>query len=156
MATSFCAVSDIARYTQTVIDGSSKPTSTETQSFADERAAVIVALCFRLGTAVDPNTFDVATPLGRLLRAANAIGAALDWIEANTLAQSPQAIERIPLLQKLWQQYTGLWDGVSPQWIRGEGFISLLIKGSLAVTHITSGAESEDVDVPGITFDEKL
>lgn len=153
---SFCAVTDVARYTQTTIDGSSKPTSTETQTLADERAAVLVALCFRLGSTVDPNTFDVNTALGRLLRAANAIGAALDWIEANTLSQSPQAHERIPLLQRLWQQYTGLWDGVSPQWIKGEGFISLLIKGSLAMNHITSGVESEDVSVPSITYDEKL
>lgn len=91
-----------------------------------------------------------------MLIEANAIGAALDFTLAQVFGQTPAATERIPALASLWRQYTGLWDGISPSWIRGEGYIEMLIKGTLAQNHITSGKESEDVVVPEIQFGDEF
>lgn len=155
MATSYCTVADIATKIGTPITASTKPTSTEAQSMADKRASVLSALCYRFGVNTSPDVIQ-AGDLKNILIEANTIGAALDYTLAQLFGLTPTQTDRIPTLASMWRQYTGLWDGISPSWIRGEGYIELLIKGTLAVSNITAGLDSETVDIPRVAYDDKL
>jgi len=78
----FCSESDIERWINASITATTSPTDTEAGAFAESRAARLMALTARLGYAVTPASVTAASILEDLLREANAIGAALDYLRA--------------------------------------------------------------------------
>ena len=104
----YCAETDIERFLQYSITSSTKPNDTETGAFAEERAAVLSSLCTGWGFAVTPSTIVAGTRLEDLLRAANAIGGALDYTVAQQLGRTPaDASKRVEFYEGLWIQYVG-------------------------------------------------
>jgi hypothetical protein len=133
-ANAFCSEADIERRLQKSIDTATNPNDTETTAFAQTRAMVLRSLCGSLGYPVSPSTITAGSILEGLLRAANEIGAALDYELAQQYRVSPSKSDRIADLAVLWTQYVGD-DKVT-------GLLEIEIRGnlaSLATDHIISG-----------------
>ena len=134
----YCAETDMERWLQQAIDGTTAPTDTEAAAFAEGRASVLTSLCGRLGKTVTPDTVTAGTVLEDLLREANAIGAALDYTIAQQFGRSPSLSERPAFFQTLWEQFYGDPTAKPPT----AGSIEMEIRGnlvSLASDHILSG-----------------
>lgn len=139
-ANAFCAETDVERWLQKPIDGTTSPDDTETTAFAEARAALLMSLCAGAGYSVTPATVVSGSRIEDMLREANAIGAALDWTIANEFGRSPSLSERAATFGNLWTYYVG---GAR------EGFVTMLpgviemeIRknlASLASDHILSG-----------------
>jgi hypothetical protein len=136
---SFCGQSDVERWIGTFIDGTTRPNDVETATWAEMRAAVLTALCKRLGVTVTPASV-ANTNLGKLLREANAIGTALDYTIAQQFAYQPNNSDRIEYLQNRWIEFIG-GDGESGSISNATGAIAEEINGSnvFATDHILSG-----------------
>src|SRR5882672_4100368 len=144
MATAFATIADVVRMTQVPpFDGSTTPTATQVQAFLDARAGQLITLCYRFGVSVDPNS-PPATPAGLAVQLleANAAGAALDATMAAVFGAQPAHTEKIQYLGALWRQYTGLWDGITPQQNLGNmavGTIEIQLRGGLAFAERIDG-----------------
>lgn len=136
----FCAESDVERWTQVAIDASSSPTDTQTAAFAEARAAILMSLCAGLGFSVTPSTVVAGSRLEDMLREANSIGAALDWVSANEHGVSPSLSEKAERLAILWTEYVG---GPKPGFVtETKGWIEKEVRqnlASLSSDHILSG-----------------
>lgn len=142
-ANAFCAESDVERWLQYVIDGTTNPNDLETAAFAESKAGVLMSLCGRLGYPVTPATVPNGSIIKTLLRDANAIGAALDYTVAQILGVSPSKTDRFDYFQQKWIEYVG---GAQPGFVTETvGLIEKEIAGNLATlasNHILSGDTS--------------
>lgn len=106
-ANAFCSETDIERRLQKSIDSTTSPSDTETIYFAQSRAMILRSVCGALGYPVSPATVTQGSILEGLLRAANEIGASLDYELAQQLRVSPNKSDRIADLSALWFAYVG-------------------------------------------------
>ena len=145
-ANAYCAETDVERYLQFAIEATSKPTSDEAGDFGEGRATVLTSLCSAWGKAVAVGA--TSGNLTIMLREANAIGAALDYILGQEQGESPSTSDKIEHLQDQWVNYVGDPGdkNAPPGWLEQE------IKGNLsalAINHILSGdTSSRPVDSP--------
>lgn len=143
----FCAETDIERWLQQSITGTTQPSDTEATAFAESRAAVLMALCARLGNPVTPPTVTAGSRLEDLLREANSIGAALDYTIAQTFKTGASKTDRIVTLISAWSAYAGgPQEGFVTERI---GYIEYEIRGnlaSLATSHTLSGDTTPRAD----------
>jgi hypothetical protein len=130
----FCAESDIERWIQTSIDATSRPNDTEAAAFAEERAAILMSLCYKQGLVITPSTVTAGSRLEDLLRRANSIGAALDYTVAQQFSYQPSKSDRAVELQVLWDQMVST-DKDDP----GTLVVEVKNNVSLATDYILSG-----------------
>ncbi len=133
----FCAETDMERWIQQTIDGTTRPSATEAAGFAESRAAVLMSFCAAKGFTVTPSTVTANSRMEDLLRDANCIGASLDYTIAQSFKSGPLRTERIPELLGRWQEYLG--DPAKPDVM---GVLEMEIRGnlsSLSTDHVTSG-----------------
>lgn len=140
-ANCFCAESDIERRVQQSINATSTPSDAATMSFAQERAGVLKSLCARLGYPVTPTSITSGSHLEDMLRAANAIGAAKDWLlSQQTQTNGDDLPDAIAAWDEEWVRYVG---GPIPGRVTEiVGLIEKEIKGNLvsfSTDHIISG-----------------
>jgi hypothetical protein len=134
----FCAESDIERWIQHAIDGTTSPDDTEAAAFAESRAAILMTLLAKWGYTVTPSTVVAGSRLEDLLRRANSIGAALDYTVAQQFAKVPNLSDRPERLEILWQQLVGDPSDLDAK----PGILEEEVKGnlsSLASDHALSG-----------------
>ena len=134
----FCAESDIERYLGRTISATTNPTATQAAGFAEEIAAILSSIASKRGHAVTPLTVVAGSRLEDILRAANAIGAARFYVEAQQLGISPNTSVQFDRLTMLWEEYVRPGNGkdIPP------GYLIEEIKGNLAslsTDHILSG-----------------
>lgn len=134
-ANSYCLETDVERWTQILIDGTTHPTSTESGDFAEERASLLSALCTAWGFTVTPATISVGSRLEDLLRRANAIGTALDCTLVQQFRQSPSKSDRADMLESLWVEMVGDSDFIGTIQIE----VTTNLSAGLASSHIISG-----------------
>lgn len=138
----FCSEQDIERWINAPIDATKSPSDTEAAAWAEMRASVLMILCSRLGYPVTPGSSTLTgTALEDMLREANAIGAALDYLTAQTrnLAPFDAGRGRLSFFEDRWNTYAGYVTGTGTPI---PGFIELEIRGnlvSLSTDHILSG-----------------
>jgi hypothetical protein len=136
-ANAFCAETDMERWLQQPITGTTAPTSDEAAGFAEARAAVLMTLCAKWGFTVTPSTVVSGSRLEDLLREANAVGASMDYTIAQSFSKTPSKTDRIETLLGVWYQHVG--DPTRPT---VAGYLECEIKGnlsSLSTDHIISG-----------------
>ncbi len=134
-ANCFCAETDIERRIQQTISATSTPSDTAATAFAEERAAVLMSLCARLGFTVTPTTITAGSRLEDLLRAANAIGAAKDFLLAQQTGIAGELPDSIAAWDDEWMRYVSM-DQKAPGHIWQEVRGNLV---SLSTDHIQSG-----------------
>jgi hypothetical protein len=135
----FCSESDIERYAGLSFTSSSTVTSNEASAFAEERAAVLASLCNYWRFAVTPASVVVGSRLEDLLRAANAIGAALDAVIAWYQNVEPSENQKAVKLLDQWIRLIG--GTIGNEVITGtlETEIIASLAASLATNHTLSG-----------------
>ncbi|HKB37269.1 MAG TPA: hypothetical protein VKD72_12510 [Gemmataceae bacterium] len=136
----FCAETDIERWINASISPSTSPNDNEAAAWAESAAAWLMSLTARLGFAQTPTTVTAGSRMEDLLREANAIKAALDYLTAQTRGVAPfdAGRGRLSLLKDLWESYVGFFE--NGKWI--PGIIEQEISGnsiSLSTDHILSG-----------------
>lgn len=144
-ANAYCAETDIERWLQQAISGTTNPSDTEAAGFAESRASILTSLVNGWGYAVTPSTVTAGSVLEDLLREANAIGAALDYTIAQVFGRSPSRTDRVEALQALWEQYVGTEKTV--------GYLQQEVRknlASLASDHILSGDTQADPTAPTV------
>ena len=156
-ANAFCAETDIERWTQTLIDGTTTPNDTQAAGFAQNRANILMSLCSGWGFSVTPQTVTNGSRVQSLLREANAIGAALDYTLAQQLRVSPSVSDRVNLFQAMWDQYVGREGAPGSPMAHIPGYLEIEVRmnlSSLATDQIISGdtiaADSGPVQDVGI------
>jgi len=141
-ANAFCSESDIERWTQILIDGTTSPNDTQAAGFAQNRANILMSMCSGWGFSVTPATVAAGSRAQSLLREANAIGAALDYTLAQQLRMSPSTSDRVGLLQAMWDQYVGREGAPGSPMAHIPGYLEIEIRmnlSSLATDQIISG-----------------
>lgn len=133
----FCSESDVERWIQASITASTNPSSDQTAAFAESRAAQLQALCSTLNFPVTPSTVTSGSRLEDLLRDANAIGAAQDFLRAQGKGVRPfGATSIVDELGAAWNNYVSMDPKVL-------GFIVIEVRANLAASfgtdHILSG-----------------
>lgn len=153
----FCAETDVERWINAGISSSTSPSDTDATAWAESRAAVLMSVCAKLGYAVTPSTVTAGSRLEDMLREANAIGAALDYLTAQTRALAPfdAGRGRLGAFRDMWESYVGHYSE-SGTWI--PGLLSDEISGnliSLSTDHILSGdtaaastSQATDIGIP--------
>lgn len=134
-ADAYCSEADIERRINAPISASTIPDDLQAASFAVGRASILTSLCAGLGVTVTPATVAASYPrLENLLREANDIGAALDYLMAQTRSSTPFKVgeDRSAFLRDMWEEFTRAKDGILAMEIR-----SNLV--SLSTDHILSG-----------------
>jgi hypothetical protein len=112
---SYCAIEDVERWTQIGAYGAgTKPTSTQVLAFQQGRAAELYGILAETmgGDAPGPANFsttvdtssDAGAALSAVLVMYNAIGAAMDALQAAGAGDTPTRSERIGELFVLWEQ----------------------------------------------------
>src|SRR5262245_35394877 len=115
----FCAETDIERWINASISPSTSPNDNEAAAWAESAAAWLMSLTARLGFAQTPTTVTAGSRMEDLLREANAIKAALDYLTAQTRGVAPfdAGRGRLSLLKDLWESYVGFFE--NGKWIPG-------------------------------------
>lgn len=139
-ANAFCSQGDIERYTSLTFSTVSPVTSLEAAGFAEERAAYIMAMCAAWGLTVTPTTVTAGSRLEDLLRAANAIGAAIDVVISWYWQVEPAENDKVRSLMARWVALMG--DGARLIGVIESEVESNLV-GSFATNHILSGDTTE-------------
>ena len=106
-ANAFCSETDIERYFGFAFTVSSPVTSSMVAGFAEERAAMLMALCSSWGLEVTPTSVTIGSRLEDMLRAANAIGAAFDACVSWYTQVEPAENEKARLLLARWIAFVG-------------------------------------------------
>jgi hypothetical protein len=103
---SFCAETDVERWTQLDFSGTSKPTSTQVAAFAQSRASEIRGIVAAEGWVISPTDGSVAAGSIELdmLREANALGAAADAFLAKFIDVDPAKTEKAVALLEEYQR----------------------------------------------------
>lgn len=138
-ANAFCSESDIERRLGLQISSTTSPNDMEAPGYAEARAAYLMAVCARLGFPVTPLTVTSGSRMEDLLREANAIGAAIDFLVAQGKYATPLEPGKVGSLQSLWEQAVGYYAN-NGNWI--DGAVTMEISGnqvSLATSHVLSG-----------------
>jgi hypothetical protein len=133
----YCAETDVERYAGLAFTASSTVTSTQAAAFAEERATILTSLLAGWGVTISPSSVVAGSRLEDMLRAANAIGAAVDALIAWFGMTEPGKLEKAATLEALWTRYIGgMVDGK-----KLEGYLENEAKStvSLALDHVTSG-----------------
>lgn len=135
----FCAVSDVNRYSGLQLGVATTVTDTQGLAFVEERSAWLKAMCSYWGFPVSPQTLDPASTLADLLRAASAIGAAINVVIAWYSAVEPVETDKARQLLAQWIALVGDGDKLI-------GSIQALIMTELSTggiqTHISDGEVS--------------
>jgi hypothetical protein len=155
-ANAFCAETDIERRLGLQISGSTSPTDVETTGYAEARASYLIAVSARLGFTVTPATVTPGSPQEDILREADAVGSAVDYLVAQGKFASPLEPGKVGALQSIWEQLVGYYNN-SGKWI--DGALTTVIRASLASltsSHVISGdttARSDEGSPQDIGFE---
>ena len=160
---SYCAESDVVAFAQFASDfsGSTTPTETQVLNFMQLRAAEIYGRLRRVmgSSATGPSNYatsistssDAGLALSRVCKMANAVGAAMDALEAAGANEAPAQSDRVAELGVLYASFfvdNGPLETAARQYIGS---------GNLAATHISTGEVTEksvsSVEETGLTFD---
>ncbi len=135
----YCSQADISRWVQHVLSSATNPDLTEATAFAEIRANVLSSLVTGWGLATTPASVASGSRLALMLREANAIGAALDYVVSQEFGRSPNLTERFQRLEALWFQYVGV---SGPKQSAFTGWLENEVKANnvaLASDHVISG-----------------
>jgi hypothetical protein len=159
----YCTEADVVAWAQFASDftASTIPTENQVLLFMETRAAELYSvLTVVMGSsAVGPSgssgysteidtSSDVGFALGRVLRRANAIGAAADALEAAGSNEQPNRTERVIELE---QMYLGMLQSEADSSIRALALQYIGLSGQFAFSHLTAG----DITNPTITSRER-
>lgn len=143
------------------------PTETEVTTFIDRRAGEIYAVLRSVmgdsapGTSDYSVTVDTSTDAGitldRLTKQANALGAAVDALEAGAAGETPQRSERVRELYAMYKDMLKLGEGNAepgPLVLAARGYLgeSTQSANQFTVGEITAATSSTSRQDPGITF----
>ena len=147
-ANAFCAETDVERYLNQNIDGTTSPSDTAAAGWAQGRADVLESICAGLGNPVTPLTVTSGSRLEGLLREANAIGAAMDYRMAQAFKTGSAKTEHVEALLALWESYVGAYDGGE---FRPGSIVTELKQNivSMATSHVLSGDTTARTDEGG-------
>lgn len=141
----YCSEADVAAWTQLATDftASTKPTEAQVLTFMETRAAELYSHMTQILGSATPGpagstnytteidtTTDKGFALGRLLKMANAVGAAMDTLAASGAGESPGRSERITEFATMYQS---LMPGILVAALNYRGYTGRIR------THITSG-----------------
>lgn len=158
-ANAFCSESDIERRLGLPISASTVPDDTAATAFAEGRAAYLMSLCSRLGFSVTPSTVTSGSVIQDLLREANAIGAAIDYLIAQGAYVTPMEPGKLGSLKEEWDKLVGYWN---PEGVWINGYLGLEVKGnqvSLTTSHVLSGdtaARTDDSGTQDVGFQVRM
>lgn len=145
----YCVEADVVSYAQTASDytASTIPTQTQVEAFIDRRCGEIYAWMRDVigdtapgssdfSVTVDTST-DAGIALDRVLTMANAIGAAIDALQAAAVGDEPARSERVTELMAMYDG-TGV-DGSGLKGVIQEAAMALDGETSDSATHISTG-----------------
>jgi hypothetical protein len=108
-ANAFCSEADVERRINAPITSTTSPSDTETAAYCQGRAGILMSLCAGLGNPVTPSTVTAGSRLESLLRTANEVGGALDYLMAQTRSSTPFKVgeDRLAFLRDMWDEFVG-------------------------------------------------
>lgn len=137
-ANAYCAESDIESALGLSISSSTNPNDTQTIGYAQGRADYLEAVLARFGLNVTPLTVTAGSVLEGILRRANAVGAAIDYLIAQGKYATPMEPGKIGSLQRLWEELVGYYAN-NGEWVDGVITTEAANTTSLATNHTLSG-----------------
>ena len=152
-ANSFCAQSDVERWSQLTFSSVSKPTSVQLAGFAETRASEMISVLAGAGFPVLPTTVEPNSVEEDLLREANAVSTAADAIVVRFMQESPSRTEKA----------VGLLEEYDRRMERIEAYVRRKLADTAMRTHVSSGAltlkdegSTDDDDSMGIGMADKF
>jgi hypothetical protein len=135
----YCSEADIEGWLGQPISSSTTPSDNEAAKRAEEVASILSALCTGWGFAVTPDSVTAGSRLQDMLRRANAIRAAVDYVVAQQFGTSRSLSEKAERLERYWTELVGDLSvkDAAPGLIEREIRMNL---ASLATDQIISGA----------------
>ena len=163
----YCVEADVIAYAQTAsdYDATTTPTQVQVEAFIDRRAAEIYAWIRAVigdaapgpsgyATTID-NSTDAGLALEDLTTQANAIGAAIDALQAAGAGEGPSRSERVAELMALYYGTEGIKGSLRESIEAAAG--AYQGESDDSATHISRGETTEvavvSVEETGLTFD---